>query len=300
MCNNCPRSCNVSRTDTELGYCNTNNSVNVSSVCIHNGEEPVFGGDNGICNVFFSNCNMQCVYCQNYQISGNNDLSFNKEFTIDEIVKEIKKYIPSKTNYLGFVSPSHQFHQTIEIIEKLNSEGITPTTVYNTNCYDSLENLKTYGKYFDVYLPDFKYADNNLSKEYSDTPDYFEVAKEAIKEMYNQKGSDLVLNEDETIKSGLIIRHLVLPGNIENSKKVLKFIAEELSTDISISLMSQYNPTLNVKDFSPLNRTLSQGEYYEVIDELDELGFDFGWMQELDSSENYNPDFEQSHPFETN
>ena len=297
-CNFCPRSCSVDRYSKNLGYCKCGIGFNISSICVHNGEEPVISGKNGICNIFFSHCNLQCVYCQNFQISRNKFNIPEKEYTLNEIIDDIQKCLEAGCKAVGFVSPSHFIPQMKIIINTLHNMNIYPVIVYNSNGYDKLDTIKSLEGMIDVYLPDFKYMDNELAKKYSDAIDYPEVATRAIKEMYRQMGSSLFLNEDAYAEKGLIIRHLVLPNCIENSISVLKYISEEISPLIHISLMSQYYPIKEVMDNNSLNRKLSEKEYERVLDALDSFGFYRGWVQELESSHIFRPDFNKDNPFE--
>ncbi len=297
-CTICPRNCKANRFSHKLGYCKSDASFAVSSIVVHKGEEPVIGGDKGVCNIFFSRCNLQCIYCQNYQISCVNSTIIENKFTLDEIVEKIITILKTGVNTIGFVSPTHFTPHVKAIINSLHSKNYHPTTVYNTNSYDKVDTLKGLEGMIDIYLPDFKYMEYDLSKKFSDAKDYPDIAAKAIKEMYRQKGSTLVKDEDGNAESGLIIRHLVLPGYIENSLKVLRFIADKLSTNIHISLMSQYHPVRNINEYPNLNRKLSDEEYSIIINEMETLGFHRGWMQDLESSDTYLPDFNNEHPFE--
>jgi putative pyruvate formate lyase activating enzyme len=296
-CRLCPRNCGKNRLAGDLGTCKAGAGFEIASISVHTGEEPVISGKKGICNVFFSHCNMQCIFCQNYQISGKDCSIKTPERTLYEVVKNIKKILDTGIENLGFVSPSHMVPQMKTIIRALQEDGYFPYIVYNTNAYDKVETLKSLEEWVDVYLPDFKYSDPALSLKYSDSSNYPEIAGLAIKEMYRQKGNTIRLNENGIAESGLIIRHLVLPGAVENSLGVLRYIAEEISTRIYISLMSQYYPTPNVSGISPLNRKLIQSEYQQVVEELEKLGFTKGWVQDHESAGFYFPDFESEWPF---
>lgn len=296
-CSICPRKCNADRYSIKPGFCNSTADSGVVSICIHKGEEPVLSGKKGICNVFFGHCNMQCSFCQNYQISNNKTKL--KSLSFDEVILQIINILSKGINIVGFVSPSHFIPQMKFIIDQLKIKGSDPVIVYNTNLYDNIEQIKLLDDYVNIYLPDFKYYFNDLAIKYSSTKDYFEVASIAIKEMYRQKGSSLITDEDGLAESGLIIRHLVLPNQIENSTKLLKFIAEEISTKVSISLMSQFSPKFDIKnEKSDLNRKISEAEYKRVVETMNRLGFSKGWIQDLDSSDNYLPDFSTQNPFE--
>ncbi|TAL70648.1 MAG: radical SAM protein [Bacteroidetes bacterium] len=298
-CEQCPHECGVNRYSKKLGYCKCSASFNISSICIHKGEEPVISGFNGICNIFFSSCNMQCIYCQNHQISshGNNYELRITSYELKEIIAEIAKCLENGCQSVGFVSPSHHIPQMKLIIRTLTAEGYKPIYVMNTNAYDKVETIKSLEGIIDVYLPDFKYSDNILSKELSGVSNYCEIALLSIKEMYNQKGDFLNMDNDGLATSGLIIRHLVLPGYIDSSLNVLRMIAENVSTKVHISLMSQYSPTIHVCNHPYLKRKLTEKEYQIVVEEMERLGFENGWFQELDSSDYYLPDFSSSQPF---
>jgi putative pyruvate formate lyase activating enzyme len=297
-CSCCPRNCHADRFSSKTGYCKSGTSFNISSICIHRGEEPAISGVDGICNVFFTNCNLQCVYCQNWQISKNRKERKSTEMSLENIIREITSILDGGINMIGFVSPSHVIPQMKIIIDVLESIGYQPVKVYNSNGYDKPETIKSLEGIIDVYLPDFKYMDPEISSDYSDTADYPEVASLSLKEMYRQKGSVLHLADNGTAESGIIIRHLILPGHIENSRKVLRFIAEEISPRLHISLMSQYYPTPGVFCHPMLKRPLKQEEYETVVIEMNKLGFSYGWIQELDSRHDYRPDFKRKHPFE--
>ncbi len=296
-CTLCPRDCGIDRTKGEKGYCRLDDKIYISSICIHKGEEPPVSGPHGICNVFFAHCNLQCVYCQNYQISDNKVAADSCEMTLEAAVNKITAILDKGIPALGFVSPSHQIPQMLSIIEELHKRSYEPTIVYNSNGYDKVETLKELEGIVDVYLPDFKYSDPVLSKELSDAPDYPETALKAIKEMYRQKGSLLITNYSGYAESGLIIRHLILPGEVENSLAVLKAVAEKISPKINISLMSQYWAPKHFER-NTLNDKIKEADYMRVTEEMDRLGLDNGWIQEFDSHNNYRPDFNKIHPFE--
>lgn len=296
-CRICPRNCGANRIAGDLGYCKTNAGFNISSICVHKGEEPAIGGELGVCNIFFSHCNLQCVYCQNHQISCNNFESKN-EIPFKTVLNKIIKILKKGINVVGFVSPSHMSPQVKEIISAIRNSGYNPKFVWNSNGYDKQETLRSLESFIDIYLPDFKYIEDSDALQFSDVKNYPEVALTAIKEMYYQKGSKLNTDKNGIAESGLIIRHLVLPGKSEESIKLLKIIAEEISTRVTISLMSQYYPTENVRNHKPLNKQISKEEYDLVTEAMYKLGFTNGWIQELDSHKNYHPDFENNHPFE--
>ncbi len=297
-CNICPRNCNADRLSGKLGYCKADASFSISSICVHRGEEPSISGNKGICNIFFTNCNLQCIYCQNYQISSNKLDYSSCRLNLKEVLEQVTTILNTGINLVGFVSPSHFIPQIKIIINALRQLDYHPKFVYNTNGYDKVEQIRDLEPYIDIWLPDFKYVDATISKAYSDVKNYPEIALAAIKEMYRQKGSALPIDYNGYAQRGIIIRHLVLPGHVENSIGVLKAIAKEMSAEINISLMSQYYPTYKVKDHDHLGQVLNSSEYDKVVETMEELGFENGWIQNLESRENYRPDFEREHPFE--
>ena len=294
-CKLCPRQCGVDRFRT-VGFCGCTDEPLVASVCVHKGEEPVISGSSGICNVFFAHCNLRCVFCQNYQISRNTELANGWMDSYDQIVEQIVKILDTGISTLGFVSPTHQVYQMVQIIGLLNQRGYKPVVVYNSNGYDDVETLKQLENIVDIYLPDFKYSDNNLAISCSSAPNYFYYASMAIREMYRQKGASLITNSNELAEWGLIIRHMVIPGCTDDSIKLLRYIADEISPKIHISLMSQYYPPQGLDLKSNLSRELYADEYEKVMAIFNELELR-GWMQELNSSANYRPDFNKITPF---
>jgi putative pyruvate formate lyase activating enzyme len=296
-CTLCPRDCRVNRFEGGTGYCSTDGGLNIASVCIHRGEEPVISGKDGICNIFFSGCNLHCLYCQNHEISRSKSVIGNPGMDMEDVLEQIVKILSKGISAVGFVSPSHVVPQVKAIIRGLNSRGYKPLTVYNTNSYDRHETISSLSGLIDVYLPDYKYVTKEIASEYSDASDYPEVALKAIKEMYYQKGSTLITDESDRAENGLLIRHLVLPGHAEESKKVLLSIAEELSPGVHLSLMSQYHPTAQVMHHPVLNRSLYKAEYEAVVEAMEDLGFRNGWIQDMDSNVNYRPDFSKENPF---
>jgi len=305
-CTVCPRNCQVDRIKGKAGYCRSDAGFNVASVCIHHGEEPAISGIKGICNIFFTNCNLQCIYCQNYQISNNhlihktigNSARNSNLDVLNEILDTITNILDQGVRSVGFVSPSHFVPQVKVIIQAIEQRGYKPIWVYNSNGYENITTLQTLEGIIDVYLPDFKYSDHELSRKYSDAGNYPDIALKAVKEMVRQKGTVLHLDEDGQAESGIIVRHLVLPGHIDNSLNVIKILAEEISPRLHISLMSQYYPTRIVDKHEFLGKKLTDQEYKTVTDLMEELGMNHGWIQEFESSDFYRPDFNQSHPFE--
>lgn len=298
-CKICPHECGADRFTENLGFCKSRADFNISSICIHHGEEPAISGSKGICNVFFTNCNMQCKYCQNYQISENRNDRKRESLTLSEVLKQICTILDQGINILGFVSPGHFIPQMKVIVKALNTMGYHPVIVYNSNAYDKVEEIKKLEGIVNIYLPDLKYADEPLGRRLSGIKNYPQIAYDAIREMYRQTGSALHIDRAGYTEHGLIIRHLVLPGHLQNSKDVLHWIASELSVNVTISLMSQYYPTPRVCNDRELGSIVNVKEYDQLVDYFYDLGLHKGWIQSMDSHENYRPDFDRfEHPFD--
>ncbi len=288
-CQICPHNCKINRNKNQIGRCKSTNKIKIALYSVHNFEEPCISGKNGSGTVFFSNCNMNCVYCQNYEISQE---GLGKEITIEELSNIFLKLQNKNVNNINLVTPTSYVPQIIEAIKIAKENGLNLPIIYNTNGYEKIETIKMLNGYIDVYLPDFKYYDNELAKRYSKIDNYFEIASEAIKEMYNQVGAP-ILDKNGIIKKGLMIRHLVLPNNIENSKNVLKWLKENIKEDVYINIMAQYFPTYKAKEIEELNRKLNKEEYKIIEDYLYELDIENGYIQELgEHEEEYVPKWE--------
>lgn len=295
-CDLCFHRCNCNRAIGKKGRCHLDAGLYVESVARHLGEEPVIGGKKGVCNVFFNHCNLQCVFCQNWQISANSR-SLPKT-TLGEVVEKIEKELKDGCTAVGFVSPTPYIPYVIDIVSQLHVHGYKPTIVYNTNAYDTPAALETLAGYVDIYLPDYKYANALLGLQYSGIQNYPEYALESIACMLQQVGVTLEYNREGLLERGVIVRHLVLPNQVENSRSALFNLWSEFGSNLTISLMSQYTPLhLAGRDIN-LARRISEDEYRQVVDFMFDLGFSNGWIQEIASSGNYVPDFEQEHPFE--
>ena len=291
-CTSCPRDCNVNRINGELGICASGNLPIVSSYTPHFGEEPVLSGIKGAGNIFFGNCNLKCIFCQNFEISQNPKSERANEVTHERLAEIMIELQNKNCHNIGLVSPAHFSATILKSIYIAAQQGLTLPIIYNTNGYDSVEMLKLYDGVIDIYLPDFKYGNSEYAKKYSLVDNYFEKTKEALKEMFHQVGDELVYENDVVVR-GLIIRHLILPNDISETEKVFKFIAEELSPNIHISLMSQYYPTnKSFKDIL-IDRPLRNSEYEKALRLLDKYGLRNGWIQEMESSENYRPNFDE-------
>ena len=244
---------------------------------VHHYEEPCISGKNGSGTVFFSNCNLNCIYCQNYEISQQGK---GKEVTIEQLVQIFLDEQAKGVNNINLVTPSMYAYQIIEAIKMARQKGLKLPIIYNTNGYEKVETLKQLEGYIDIYLPDLKYYSNELSQKYSKVNNYFEIATKAIKEMIRQVGVP-VLNEDGIIQKGVIVRHLVLPNHLQNSKHILKWIEQNLPKEVFVSVMAQYFPTYKAKQSELLNRKLTKKEYKEIENYLYTLDLGNGYIQYL-------------------
>jgi putative pyruvate formate lyase activating enzyme len=291
ICSACPRDCKTNRKTERNGYCVSGYYPIVSSYTSHFGEEPGISGTRGAGNIFFGNCNLRCIYCQNHEISQNwkeeisNEVSFER---LAEIMLELQK---RGCHNIGLVSPSHFALQIIKSVYLAASKGLQIPIIYNSNGYDSIETLTLLDGIVDIYLPDFKYGDDSYAFKYSKAPDYYDTASAAIKEMFRQVGDNLVYDNDVIVR-GIIIRHLILPNELSESEKIFKFISNELSKNIHISLMAQYYPAFKANDEILLSRKITNREYTKALELMNKYGLHNGWNQEMESSDNYRPSFE--------
>ncbi|MBN1643497.1 MAG: radical SAM protein [Dehalococcoidales bacterium] len=297
-CDICPRKCGVNRLNGATGFCHSGALPIVDTVCKHMGEEPPISGMRGSGTVFFGNCNLRCVYCQNHQISQNRHKMRGKEMDCRTLAERLL-YLQNELgcHNINFVSPSHFVPQILKTILLAIPMGLKVPLVYNTSGYDSLETLKMLEGIIDIYLPDIRYASNGIAKRFSQAPDYVENARAGIKEMYRQVGN-LVMDEDGIAQRGLIVRHLILPQRLAGSAESLKWLAEEISPDVSVSVMAQYYPAHHARRFPTLSRRITEAEYNEVLTLMEQSGMEKGWIQEMSAPESYRPDFErEGHPF---
>lgn len=290
-CMICPHKCGVNRLEGNKGRCKCDDKLKIALASLHMFEEPCISGENGSGTVFFSNCNLNCIYCQNYEIS---NLGKGKEITIEHLAEIFLKQQEKNAHNINLVTPTMYVYQIIEAIKIAKSKGLNIPIIYNSNGYENIETIKLLNGYIDIYLPDLKYYTNELSKKYSKVDNYFETATKAIKEMYNQVGQ-AKFDENGLIKKGVIIRHLVLPNHIQNTKNILKWISDNMPDDIYVSVMAQYFPTYKAKDDNLINRKLNKKEYNEVLNYLYSLDLKNGYIQELGlHEEEYVPNFDFS------
>jgi putative pyruvate formate lyase activating enzyme len=258
-CRLCPRNCLVKRREGQLGYCGIGFEPKVSSAGPHFGEEPVLVDTGGSGTIFFAGCNLRCVFCQNYDIS---QLRQGREISIEQLVKIMLSLQQQGCVNINLVSPSHVVYQAAGAIQIAREEGLNLPIVYNSGGYDSVETLKLLEDFVDIYMPDMKYADSSSAAKYSDAKDYPQINFAAVKEMHRQKG-DLIIKNGLAVK-GLLVRHLVLPNNLAGSKKIIDFLADEISASTFINIMAQYRPCYNASKYPELN----QMPDYKYIDEL--------------------------------
>ena len=277
----CPHRCGVDRCKGKIGRCKSSDNVKIALYSTHDFEEPCISGENGSGTVFFSNCNLNCIFCQNYEIS---QLGKGREITIERLAEIFLIQQEKGVENINLVTPTSYVLQIIEAIKIAKNKGLKIPIIYNTNGYENVETIKMLRGYIDVYLPDFKYAENALGEKYSKVNNYFEIATEAIQEMVNQVGTPR-FNPKGIIERGVIIRHLVLPNYLENSKKVLKWIKDNLPGNIYVSIMAQYFPTYKAKEDAVLNRKLNKDEWEEIQKFIEEIGIENGYVQELGEHE---------------
>jgi len=294
-CTVCPLDCGNNRLVGDLARCYSGRLPVVSSYTPHFGEEPPLTGTRGAGNVFFGNCNLRCVYCQNYQISQAHKEQIKNEVTHERLAGMMLELQGRGCHNINFVSPTHFAPQMARAILIAAENGLRLPIVYNTNAYDSVEVLCLLDGIVDIYLPDLKYAEDEAGYLFSKVPRYREISRAALKEMFRQTGDDLVYNENGLLQRGLVIRLLVLPNDIGGLRESLEWIRDELSPRVAISLMAQYYPT-NVAGTNPrytlLSRRISESEWLRALSALEEFGLTEGWIQEFDGAPfYYRPDF---------
>ena len=290
-CNICPHKCGVNRLNGIKGRCKCDNKIKIALASVHNYEEPCISGKNGSGTVFFSNCNLNCIYCQNYEIS---QLGKGKEITIEHLAQIFIKQQEKNVNNINLVTPTMYVPQIIEAIKIARKNGLNIPIIYNSNGYENVETIKKLNGYIDIYLPDLKYYSNEIAKKYSKIDNYFETAISAIKEMQKQVGNP-IFNEKGIIQKGVIIRHLILPHHLLNTKNILKYVKENFDENTYISIMAQYFPTYKAKEDKLINRKLTKKEYKEIENYLYLLNLKNGYIQELgEHEEEYVPNFDLS------
>jgi putative pyruvate formate lyase activating enzyme len=295
-CTVCPRDCLNNRLHDEIAACYSGRLPIVSSYTPHFGEEPPLVGTNGAGNIFFGNCNLRCVYCQNYQISQTHKQQLKNEITHERLAEILLELQARGCHNVNFVSPTHFAPQMARSILLAAQKGLRLPVVYNTNAYDSVEVLRLLDRIVDIYLPDLKYADDESGYQYSKVRGYKEFSRAALREMYRQTGDELVFDENGLLRRGLVVRLLVLPNDIGSIRESIEWIRDELSPRVAISLMAQYYPTHQAETnqrYVLLSRRIRELEWLKATAALEEVGMTEGWVQEFDgSSYYYRPDFD--------
>lgn len=288
LCNLCPRKCNVDRTKT-TGFCKSPDKIRIARVGLHEWEEPCISYGKGSGTIFFSGCNLGCVYCQNNEISSK---LCGTEISLETLAKEILKLQNMGASNINFVTPTHYADKIIDALDVIG-DGLVIPVVYNSSGYESIETLKKLEGYVDIYLPDLKYFSPVVSKKYSFCEDYFDVAIDAIAEMVRQTGSPVV-DSDGHMKKGTMVRHLVLPTLYKDSIEAFKNLMDCVNPkDVAVSIMCQYFPTHRAQDFPEINRKITTLEYMKVVDFVRTLGFEYGFMQDKSSAKgDYVPVFD--------
>ena len=294
-CTVCPRDCFNDRLKNEIAACYSGRLPIVSSFTPHFGEEPALVGTKGAGNIFFGNCNLRCVYCQNFQISQRHREEIKNEITHERLAEMMLELQERGCHNIGFVSPTHFAPQMARGIFLAAKQGLKLPVVYNTNAYDAVDVLRLLNNVVDIYLPDLKYADSSAGYEYSKVKDYKEHSRRAILEMYRQTGHELVFGEDGLLKRGLVIRLLVLPNDLAGIRESLEWIKDTLSPQVAVSMMAQYYATNRAATddrYTLLSRRITETEWFRALSALDILGMEEGWMQEFDGAAHYyRPDF---------
>ena len=288
VCNICPRNCNVDRSE-KIGFCSMTDTVKISRAALHMWEEPCVSSENGSGTVFFSGCNMKCVFCQNKDISTG---GFGKEISVERLSDIFLELQGKGALNINLVTPTHYTLQIIDAVKMARAKGLKLPIVYNTSSYEKVETIKMLEDIVDVWLPDFKYMDNAVAQKYSKAADYVNCATAAIDEMVRQQ-PECIFNEDGIIQKGVIVRHLVLPGQIQGAKDAVEYLYNRYGDNIFISIMSQYTPCTDLSAYPEINRKLTQQEYDDVVDYAVEIGVENGFLQEGESaSESFIPPFD--------
>ena len=280
-CGLCPRNCKVNRAENETGICKVPATLKVARAALHHWEEPCISGTSGSGTVFFSGCSLHCVFCQNEEIAQG---IAGKEITQERLTEIFLELQDKKANNINLVTPGHYVPHIVSSIEKAKNQGLTIPVIYNTSSYETVDTIKMLEGIVDVYLPDFKYWSSDLAARYSKAPDYPEVAKKAIAEMVRQQPEPVFYEKDgqELIGKGVIVRQLLLPGQLQDAKKIVSYLHKTYGNQIYLSLMSQFTPLPHVEKYPELNRKISKRTYEAYIDYAIELGVENGFIQEED------------------
>ena len=291
-CNLCPRACNVDRDSGKTGYCKETSQVRVARTSLHQWEEPCITGQYGSGTVFFTGCNLKCIFCQNHNIADN---SVGQAFTVEELTDAFLRLQENNATNINLVTAGHFVKQVATALVLAKEKGLTIPVVYNSSGYETVESLRLLEGLVDIYLPDLKYFSPEVSKNYANAEDYFEVAQKAIAEMVRQVGAPVFEEMTGNIQKGVIIRHLVLPGHTKDSMAVLDYIWQTYGNAVYISVMSQYTPVVHQEIYTNLNRKVTKREYGKVMDYLLSLGVENAFIQEGEAAmESFIPTFDCS------
>lgn len=288
-CQLCPRNCRVDRM-VQSGFCGEHDTVRVARAALHMWEEPCISGENGSGAVFFTGCVLRCVYCQNSQLASG---QVGKEISVKRLGEIFLSLQEQKANNINLVTPTHFVPQIVKAIVMARDNGLTIPIVYNTGNYENVETIKMLDGLVDIYLPDFKYYDGNIAQKYSGAGDYFECASKSLAEMVRQIGKN-TFNDEGIMQKGVIVRHLLLPGGLEDSKKVIRYLYETYGNNIYVSIMNQYTPMPGIeKKYPELSRKVRRKDYDRLVDYAIDLGIENGFIQEGDTAkESFIPDFD--------
>lgn len=286
-CNICPRNCGINRNNNELGFCKSGNNIKIARYSLHYWEEPCISGENGSGTIFFSGCNLKCIFCQNYEISNNN---IGKEISIERFADICIELQNMNALNINLVTPTVYLPLIKKGLILAKKKGLSIPIVYNTSGYESVSSLKELDGLIDIYLPDFKYYNNELAKRFSLVDNYFEITSEALKEMYRQVGKPVF--KKGLLKKGIIVRHLLLPTHVDDSKKVIEYLYSNYKNSIYISIMNQYTPVRKIDNYKELNDVVKEREYDELINYAIDIGIKNAYIQEGETcKESFIPDF---------
>lgn len=287
-CTLCPRKCQTDRTAGQIGFCGMSDKIQVARASLHMWEEPCISGTNGSGTVFFTGCNLKCVFCQNHTIAIGQK---GKEISSERLAELFLMLQDKGAHNINLVTPSHYIPGIAKALTLAKQHDLTIPIVYNTSGYDSVTSLTLLDGLVDIYLPDFKYVSGDLSKRYSHAVDYFQTAAQSLAEMYRQVGEPVF--DNDLIRRGIIVRHLVLPGCTEDSKAVIRYLYETYGNRIFISIMNQYTPLPHIASYPEINRKITDAEYDDVVDYAIDLGVEQGFIQEGNTAEeSFIPEFD--------
>ena len=290
-CMLCPRTCGAQRSKGKTGICGVTETLKVARAALHFWEEPCISGTKGSGAVFFSGCALHCVFCQNESIAQG---TAGKEITPERLVEIFLELQEQGANNINLVTPGQYVPHIIRAVEQARRQGLAVPIVYNTGSYENVDTIKALEGIVDIYLPDLKYFSPELSTAYSHAPNYFETACAAISEMYRQVGDPVIDEDTGLMQHGMIVRHLLLPGQTKDSKKILRYLHETYGDHIYISIMNQYTPLPQVADIEALNRTVTPEEYDRVLRFAERIGIERGFRQEgTAASESFIPEFDE-------